>query len=509
MAQEALSSGFVKICVDTSLNALDGGCRVLVSGQASETEVGCTLEPDVLVRINNENELNCLFGQGSVLTESLRTILCECGENIDLFAIPRADPVAGVAAAYTMTITGPATSDGRFTLFFGNDTYNIDFLVEAGDTVQDIVDRLVAAVSPDFPYEAVADPVSPGSTGVIFTAKNTGIIGNYLNPIYNWAGRRNYAPAGVAVTTVLTTPGVGSPPALPLIDLLGECCYSCLGYLGPDEENQNELRDYVRDAWDCSKPQCFGHGYVFNSGSLGQVLARSDNSAELSRMAVAVDTKEFPYLALAAYIARSCCQTCENPELSIQGPEYGILNCVRIPQSCDSDWTYDERIQLQDAGFVTYGPAGSGQGALTNLMIYNDITNNLFDEFGRANVTFRDTNSRRLAAATAIQIAEHLNTYNGIALFTGNTKVREGIRGTNPVMIRASVVNWAKENVGILFSEFEDIYKDIVIQSDFATAQPCRGKPGKLNGTFRYRPPVRISDFDIQLLPKLLDNCDR
>lgn len=504
MAQNELASGFVKLCIDTGLNFYDGKCRVLISGQGLTNGGGCTLVPDVITRVDNDRDIECMFGRGSVLTEALRVMFCECGDNIQIFALPRADPAGGVAAVYTTTITGPATSDGRFTLFMGNDSYNIDILVEEADTVAAIAAKIVAAVPLDFPYICAAT-----GTGVTWTARNKGLVGNYLSPIYNWAGRKNYAPGGVGVTTVATTPGTGSPPEIDWIPLAGECCYSCIGYLGPDEPNQTSMRNYIRDAWDCSKPQCFGHGYVYNSGSLGGVLARGDNSAELNRVAYALDSAEFPYLMLAAYIAQSCCETCDNPETAVQGPEYGVLDCIRIPQTCSANWTYDERIQLQDAGFVTYGPAGSGEGALTNLVIYNDITNNLYDELGRSNPTYRDTNSRRLAARTAVEIATKLNTFNGLALFTKNTKVKQGIRGTNPRLVNASMRAWAKERIGVLFSEFDDIDKDIIVRTDFETAERCRGIPGKLGMFFRYRPPIRITGVEVDMQPKLLDNCDR
>lgn len=504
MAQDILANGFVQLCIDTSLNFYDGKCRILIEGQALETEAGFTLTPDVIVPVNNERDLIGLFGRGSVLTEALRKALCECGQGIQLFAIGRADPAAGVAAVYTATITGPATSDGRFTLFLGNDDYNIDVEVESGDTVADIAAKVVAAVSEDFPYEAAAV-----ATGVTFTAKNTGLVGNYLNPVYNWSGRQNYAPAGVTVETVRTTAGTGSPPALDLISLTGECCYNVVAYLGEDEENQDAIRDYIRDAWSCEKPQCFGHGYTYSAGTLGQVLATGDNSPELSRLAFAVDSYDLPWLTLAAYAARSACIACTRPETSVQGPENGVLSCITVPQSCSSPWSYDERLQLQAAGFVTYGPSGSGSGALTNLQIYNDVTNYLYDDLGRANVTFRDTNSRRLAAATALSIAEHLNTYNGLALFTKNTDVRQGVKGTNPRLILADLRAWAKENIGVLFSEFDDIDEDIKVQTDFDRAASCQGNPNLLWVDFRYQPPLRIGQIRTNMQPKVLDNCDR
>jgi len=503
MAQDALSNGFVRLCIDPSLNFFDGSCRILAIGQALDGPTEALI-PNVIATVNSERDLEEMFGVGSIMTEALRVVMCACPSSIEVSALPLADPAGGVAALYTMTITGPATSDGRFTLFLGNDTYNIDVPVSEGETAAAIATKVAAAVSIDFPYDAAAVDAT-----VTFTAKNAGTIGNYLNPVYNWAGRRNYAPAGVTVATVLTTPGAGAPVVPNLINLTGECCFDVVVYLGDDEAGKEAVNTYLQDAWSCDKPQCFGHGYVFDAGTLGEVLASGNNAATLSRLAYAEDSFDFPYLTLANYAALSACIACTNPETSVQGPENGLLSCVALPQSCSSPWTFDERLQLQEMGFVTYGPSGFGAGELTNPLIYNDVTNYLYDDLGRANVTFRDTNSRRLAAETALSIAEQLQTYNGLSLFTRTTKIQEGVKGTNLRLMLADIRTWAKSNIGTLFSEFENIDTDIRLRSDAEVAAKCRGNPGLIHLDFRYYPPVRIGQIRTNLQPKLLDNCDR
>jgi len=502
MAQDVLSNGFVQLCIDPNLNFYDTAARMLVIGPALDGPTE-ELVTGSIAAVNSERDLVEMFGEGSILTEALRVVLCQA-PTVKVEALPIADAADAVAAQYTVTITGPATSDGRFTMFFGNDGYDVDFRVTAGMTATQIAAALAAAIGDNFPYSAAA------ALGVVtLTAKNKGTIGNYLNPIYNWSGRRNYAPEGVTVAVARSVDGTGAGTVPNLIDITGECCYDVVVYLGDDDAGQQVLKDYLTDAWSCDKPQCFGQGYVFNAGTLGEVLAFGDNSAELCRLAYAEDSFDFPWLTVAAYAAASAAIALTNPEQSIQGSELGLLSCIRLPQSCASPWTYDERLQLQDQGFVTYGPSGFGLGALTNPQIYNDVTNYLYDDLGRANATYRDANSRRLAKSTALSIAEQLNTYNGLGLFTKNTRIRPGVKGTNPRLILADLRNWAKENIGVLFSEFDNIDQDIKVQTDFEVAQKCRGVPSLLHVNFRYQPPVRIGQIKTNLQPKLLDNCDR
>ncbi len=145
---------------------------------------------------------------------------------------------------------------------------------------------------------------------------------------------------------------------------------------------------------------------------------------------------------------------------------------------------------------------------MTSPMIVNDVTNNRYDsETGRLNATWWNTNSRRLAAATADAAAIQLGQVLGLGLFTKNTAIPPGIRGTNPKLILGAFRAWAKSQVGILFSEFEDIDNDIKLQTDFEKAPKCQGIPGKLWVDFIYRPPVRISNIIVNAKPALLSNC--
>lgn len=507
MAIDSLRDGFVRLCFDPSLNVLRGGCRILLEGQIYDSAAEAAVEPDVLLRVTSLRDVDDQFGEGSVLAESLRRAFECCGNTgVEFFVIPRLDAVASVKAAYTMTFTGPATADGRADIYWIDGAYNISVLVTTAMTATAIAAAVKAAYDAleGFPFTTVA------ALGVVtFTARNGGTVGNCMGlPLYNWHGRTNYTPQGVTFATIQTVQGSVNPAPLDYKVILGECCYCCIGMLYSDPVWQQGMIDYLVDAWACDNPQCFGHGYTYNSGTLGQILARDTNSAEVSRIAQCCTDPSAGWLKVAGYAALSCCATIDNPELSIQGPSFGLLGCISQPESCAQCFSFDEQQQLRDSGFVVTVPLTGGTGILTNPYITNDITNNRYDDEGRANVTFRDVNSRRLAAEVADELAKQLQIYNGLGLFTKNTTIKRGIRGTNPRMILGSVRTWAKDNVGVLFSEFDNIDDDITLQTDFEVAAKCQGIPGKLHLNMIYRPPVRIDEFGVNLKPKLLDNCN-
>lgn len=500
MANSAFSDGFVQLCIDPSLNALDGKCRVLVEGQYFDGGDG--VDADTLIHVTSTRDLDSQFGAGSVLAESLKKMFCQCPENADIYAIPRADALLGVAAQYTLTVTGPATSDGRVEIYLVDGDYSVDIKVNDGDTATTIAAAIVAALPLNLPYTASA------LAGVItLTAKNKGTVGNYLVPIYNWRNRSNYAPKGVAIAVLQTVVGSIDPAPLNYANILGTCCYTCIAILFGHSAAQDAWQTYLESLWACDTPQCFGHGYTYNSGALNSVLASGTNAAVLSRVDHCPGSPINPWLEVAAYTALSCCTACDNPEKSIQGRTDGVLTCLRMPAGCSSCRTFDEQVQLKEAGFVVSGPMDGGFGTYTYPYIYNDVTNSLYDDLGRANVTFRDVNSRRLAASTAVAIAEQLQTFAGQALFTKNTTIKQGISGTNPRLMLAAMRAWAVSQVGVLFSEFDDLSKDLTIKTDFEVAPKCQGKPGLMHMFLRYRPPVRLEGVRVQIQPKYLDNC--
>jgi hypothetical protein len=508
MSIDSLRSGAIRVCFSDAANAYPSRCRILLEGQMLDTG---TAEDGKLIKIPSLRDVDTLFGAGSVIAEGLKTSFGCCpDQSMEHYALPHKDASVGsvTKAVYTMTFAGTAATDGRIDLYAGDGRWNTSTHITAGMTDQDVALAVAASLQAliGFPFDVLPTPTGGG--GMTLTAKNAGTVGNCLNVIYNWHERRDYAPVGVTMTfaqTVTVFNGAFQYPDYAAI--LGECCYCCIGFLFSDPAWQNAGIAYVADQWSCEKPACFGHSYTYNIGTLGQILATDTNSPEVSRLAQCCDDPILGYLKVAAFTGQSCCSTVDHPELSVEGPNYGVLACITQPESCVQCFTFEETQILQQSGFVVTVPLVGGTGALTSPMIVGDITNSRYDENGKLNLTWRNTSSRRLAAATADSIAIELSKSLGLGLYTKNTTVPQGINGTNPRMILGSLRSWAKSQVGILFSEFENLDKDLTLQTDFEVAPKCQGIPGKLHVTMVYRPPVRISNIFVNAYPTLLDNC--
>jgi phage tail sheath gpL-like len=516
MSIDSLRSGAIRICFDPSLNAYPNRCRILVEGQMLDTGIAVD---GALLKIPSLKDVDLQFGEGSIISESLKAAFGCCPEHdIDIYALPRKDDsvAATTKAAYELkfdsvggvTPTGVANSDGRIDLFIADGRYNTSTRIYEGMTVGEIA----TAVKMSLDIEEGLPFTVTETTGGILTleAKNAGTVGNCIHPIFNWHQRRNYAPKDIEVVVSQTVQGLnGGTPPLDYAAVLGECCYCCIAMCYNEPLWQDQMIAYIADAWSCDKPQCFGHGYTYNTGTFGQVIANDTNSAEVSRLAHCCDDPSAGYLKVAAYAALSCCQAMDHPEMNIQGPNFGVLGCLQQPESCFQCFTFEEQQVLQETGFVVTVPLQGGTGQMTAPMIVNDVTNNRYDDKGRLNATWWAVSSRRLAASTADQAAIVLGQSLGLGLYTKNTSIPAGVRGTNPALILGSLRDWAKTQVGILFSEFDDIDKDIQLMTDFEVAPKCQGIPGKLWVDLVYRPPVRITNIIVNARPKLLDNCDR
>lgn len=505
MANEQLQDGFVRLCTTDALNFAQPGCKILVEAQFVP-QAGFAITADAPLVITDWRNLATMFGAGSQAHRLLEIVRCICGDGGDVTLLPRLDAVAGVKSVYEMTVTGPATSDGIIDIFAGNEDYMISVDVASGDTDATIAALIQAefAALGSFPYV-----VTVAAGVVTFTAVNAGTVGNYFAPVINWRGRQSYFPQGVAIAVARTTTGANDPAALDYGGALGGCCYSC--YVMPSETlaRQRAMRDWIRSQWSCDAPQCFGHGYTFDSGTLGAVLGKGDDSAEWNRLPVPANDLNYPDEIITAEAALSCCIACSNPERSIQGRENGRLHCIKRPATCSTPWTYAEAVQLAENGFNVYGPLNGGAGGLTDVYMYTDITNKIYDERGRKNITWRDTSSRRLDAAIGVAVATELAKLSGVALYSDATQIKQGKIGTNVNMARAEFISWARDQEGSFWSRFDDIENQIRFRESFEIEQPCRGVPGLLYLDMIYRRPPRIVGVRVNLAPSMLDNCYR
>lgn len=143
--------------------------KVLIVGPMLSGGTKAALEA---VSVFSSDEAAVYFGYGSVAH-----LMCIAAINsyayLDLTVIGVADAAAGIAASGTLTITGPASSEGVISLWVG-DT-RVDVAVSAADTATEMAAAVKTAIDnqPSLPVSASVN------LGVVtLTAKNKGQAGN-------------------------------------------------------------------------------------------------------------------------------------------------------------------------------------------------------------------------------------------------------------------------------------------------------------------------------------------
>lgn len=256
-------------------------------------------------------------------------------------------------------------------------------------------------------------------------------------------------------------------------------------------------------------------GYTYATGSVETILGY-DNNWTHSAIAAFCNNDEadptegdpiFPWLQTSAYGAKSCCISNTNPEQSIEGLTFGALDCVSGPSTCSPCFSIEDRRELNASGFVTFGQSQGGSGFMTSPYVEADISNGMRDAAGRPNRTWRDMNSSRLARQTARLLFEELQQYQGVALFSRNTNISRGVRGTSTAIIEGRLRVWFKANIGILFSEPYDLDSQISVVQESETVPQCYGDPRRLIVKFAYQPPIRIVDIRVTMRPEFDPLC--
>ncbi|WP_035384001.1 phage tail sheath protein [Ferriphaselus sp. R-1] len=135
---------------------------------------------------------------------------------LDLYMLPYADLVAGVAATGTITPTAAPTANGTLALYIAGKIVNV--AVTAGMTTAQVATAIVAAIAAagmDIPVTAAAV-----AAVVTLTARHKGTCGNAIDVRTNLYGETT--PAGLALTLVAMTGGAGDPVPGNLSAVLGQ-----------------------------------------------------------------------------------------------------------------------------------------------------------------------------------------------------------------------------------------------------------------------------------------------
>ena|SRR5215475_7925716 len=430
-------------------------CRPLYVAPMITTEPGA--KPGEFYIIYSVNEARSLFGAGSIATLMAIQHFDTCPE-LPLYITPLADPAPGVAAQHTITITGPATDTGVMSV----DVLDFAFAVavNVGASADSIANALAAQFNNliDFPFVAVAAPVTGGGNGngngtgtgatITLTAKNKGPVGNWFTPLWNPRFGDEFPPGVTVSDPTRTVSGTGvydiEQLALPF-----NCHWDCVGLGVEDEIIVQFIIQLIRRNWKCGVQGDFKGGHLFHSytNSAGQIAAygRGRNNPEETVVPVRTGYKYPGYVLAAAFASRVCCTACWDPSRPVQY-DNGLLGNLYDSRQCAWVWSPEEKRAFFDAGIANWDIANARGIRMTNLWIEEPLTTYKYDPFtGAPDGAWQRVENRY----TVVKFVRDLGfwyrrNYSSVSLVSDGTPIPPGKRAVSPRILQASILAWLR-----------------------------------------------------------------
>jgi phage tail sheath gpL-like len=185
---------------------------------------GGTAPFDVPVAVGTQADANAFFGNGSMLATMFKRWFA-LNKSTILFALPIAEPGAGVAATGTITVTAAATVAGTLALYIAGQKLSV--AIASSDTTANVATKINTAINAatDLPVTSTV-----ATNVVTLTAKWKGLSGNDIRMELNYLGF--YGGEVLPTTLALTfsgsgflTGGTGTPDFTAGIANLGDVAY--------------------------------------------------------------------------------------------------------------------------------------------------------------------------------------------------------------------------------------------------------------------------------------------
>jgi len=216
-------------------NAIQGtGLKAYKALMLGQKLSGGSATADVPVRLTSAAQAIALFGDGSMLHHMLQKWFAN-NKTTELWVIPQADNGAGVAAAGSLTFTGPATAAGAINLYVAG--RKISVAVASGDTPTAIALAVSNAINAKPELGLTATPTA-GVVDVDYVHK--GLVGNEIDMRVNYFDGEAL-PGGVGLTIVQLTGGTLNPVLTATIAGMGETQYDVIASPYTDAQSLSDI----------------------------------------------------------------------------------------------------------------------------------------------------------------------------------------------------------------------------------------------------------------------------
>lgn len=407
--------------------------KVLLLGQM--LAVG-TADPLVPVRITADAEAEALFGQGSMLAAMFRAAK-KADRWLETWAIPMQDDAAGVAAAGSLLVAGPATSAGVLSLYIAG--IRVRIAVAPGETAAAMATALAAAINAEGTQPVVAAVNGTTPAQVDLTCRWKGATGNDIDLRLNYH-TGEALPAGVSVAITAMTGGAANPDITDALAVFGNEWWRAIIMPYTDTANLDALEAELLDRWGPMR-QMEGIAYAAVRGTLAQTsswgLAR--NGHLLSCMGTG-KTPSPPWIFAADYGVQAAKSLSADPARPLQTLE--LPSC--LPPAIKDRWDDPERNLLLYDGVATYNINAAGK-----CCIEREITTYRLNSYGLPDPSYLDVQTPATLGYWRYAVRARITQK-----FPRHKLANDGTRfSPSQAIVTPSIVN---DELLVLFRELED-----------------------------------------------------
>ncbi len=408
--------------------------KVLVIGQKKSTG---TADLAKVLAITSENVADGYFGSGSMLSRMCKKFK-GANKNTELFAIALSGGTNAASAVIHFSVAlshaGGSVSAGGGVVYMLVNGKQAQVTLTSAWSVTDINSAYKTLINADTTFGVVAS--TNATSGLVLSAINSGVAGNYLNARFNYYDGENYPTVFKDSATITGFSGGSGDPSLDDVwAVIGNDQYHIIVNPYIEAANLTSLEGELADRFKPLEDK-WGHAFTCVRGTLASctTLGNSRNSPH-NTLIGAYDAPNPPEEWAAAWAGIAAQYLNNDPARPLQFITLpGIL-----PPPSNNRFTRDERDTLLYDGVATWVVDAGG-----NVQIERSITTYQTSPLGALDPSYLDVETLATAAEIRYQYKAKMNTQFIAArykLADDTFPVQAGSYVVTPKTIRQTIIS--------------------------------------------------------------------
>jgi phage tail sheath gpL-like len=312
---------------------------------------------NVPVLVTSEAQAITLFGRGSMLHGMVAKFL-KANKFTSLTVIPQDENGAGVAAAGSIVVTGPASASGTISLMIAGQ--KVDVAVTSGDAQNTVAAAINAAINAalDLPVTS-----SVATNTVTVTARHKGLLGNGIDIRHSYY-TGEALPTGIALAITAMSGGTTAPVLTTSIANMTETQFDVIAFPYNDATSLTAIEAELLDRWG-SVRQNDGMAFTAKDDTHSNLVSFGNGRNSKHVSCLGIEKCPNPSYEIAASLAAIAAYYLQqDPARPLQTLELpGIL-----PPAAQDEFTLQERNLLLMDGIATCKVTASKTVALERVI---------------------------------------------------------------------------------------------------------------------------------------------